>query len=158
MAVPRRGAAIEPGGESPFFGPHAQALVEAFVAARLPARCVDADSFAAIELEKLLWNSCFGLLCDAHDCDVGTVVLEHAGELRELVAELLAIAAPALGVSLALEPLLARLVAYSESIPSYRAALKEWRWRNGWFVDLARERGLPLPVHERLLALSQSNP
>ncbi|MFO7561175.1 MAG: ketopantoate reductase C-terminal domain-containing protein [Enhygromyxa sp.] len=157
MAVPRRGAAIEPGGESPFFGPHAQALVDAFSAARLPARSVDAESFACIELEKLLWNSCFGLLCDAYDCEVGTVVREHFDALRELVAELLAIGAPALGVSLELDPLVERLAAYSRSIPSYRGAIKEWRWRNGWFVELAREQGRSLPVHERLLAQARSH-
>jgi ketopantoate reductase len=155
MAVPKRGAAIEPGGESPFCGPHAHALVDAFMAAELPSRCVDAQEFAAIELEKLLWNSCFGLLCDAFACDVGTVVREHFTELRELVAELLTIAAPALGVSLALDPLVERLAAYSRSIPSFRASLKEWRWRNGWFVELAREHDESLPVHERLLALAR---
>jgi ketopantoate reductase len=153
IAVPRRGAAIEPGGESPFCGPHAQALVEAFLASELPARCVDAERFAEIELEKLLWNTCFGLLCDAHDCDVGTVVREHFGDLHELVAELLALGAPALGVSLALEPLVERLAAYSNAIATYRGAVKEWRWRNGWFVELARERGVLLPVHERLITL-----
>ena len=151
LAVPRRGAAIEPGGDSPFHGPHAQALVDAFTAAELPARVVDAREFAEIELEKLLWNSCFGLLCDAFDCDVGTVVREHFNDLRELVAELLAIGAPALGVSLVLDALVERLAAYSKSIPSFRAAVKEWRWRNGWFVELAREQGVPLPVHERLM-------
>src|SRR5690606_17998432 len=125
--------------DSPFHGPHAQALVDAFTAAELPARVVDAREFAEIELEKLLWNSCFGLLCDAFDCDVGTVVREHFNDLRELVAELLAIGAPALGVSLVLDALVERLAAYSKSIPSFRAAVKEWRWRNGWFVELARE-------------------
>lgn len=152
IAVPKRGAAIEPGGESPFHGPHAQALVDAFVANQLPARCVDAQEFAAIELEKLLWNSCFGLLCDAFAADVGTIVREHHAELHDLVAELLAIGAPALGLSLELDPLVERLAAYSRSIPSFRASVKEWRWRNGWFVELARERGSSLPVHERLLA------
>jgi ketopantoate reductase len=153
MAVPKRGAPIEPGGESPFFGPHAQVLVDAFLAAGLPARSVDAERFAEIELEKLLWNTCFGLLCEAHECDVGTVVLEHFGDLHELVAELLTLGAPALGVSLALDPLVERLAAYSNSIATYRGAVKEWRWRNGWFVELARERGVALPVHERLLTL-----
>lgn len=153
MAVPSRGAAIEPGGESPFFGPHAQAMVDAFATAKLPARRVDAEEFAAIELEKLLWNSCFGLLCDAFDCDVGTVVREHFGDLHALVAELLAIGAPALGISLALDPLVERLAAYSRSIPTYRGAVKEWRWRNGWFVELADQRDMALPVHSRLLHL-----
>ncbi len=156
MAVPRRGAAIEPGGESPFCGAHAPALVAAFTAAGLPARVVEPGAFAEIELEKLLWNTCFGLLCDAFACDVGTVVAEHGDELGALVAELLALGGPALGVELALEPLVERLAAYSRSIASYRGAVKEWRWRNGWFVDLAREAGVSLPVHERLLALAKS--
>src|SRR5690606_34850746 len=137
---------------SPFYGPHAQTMVDAFTAAKLPAAVVDGPSFAAAELEKLLWNSCFGLLCDAHQCDVGTVVSEHHDDLRALVAELLALGAPALGVSLELDPLVERLAAYSRSIPTYRGAVKEWRWRNGWFVDLAGERGESLPVHDRLLA------
>lgn len=158
MAVPKRGAAIEPGGESPFHGPHAQTLVDAFVAAKLPARRVDAQEFAAMELEKLLWNSCFGLLCDAYDGDVGTIVRERYGELHALVAELLAVGAPALGISLALDALVERLAAYSRSIPSFRASLKEWRWRNGWFVELAAERGMSLPNHERLLAQTNFTP
>ncbi|HVI01441.1 MAG TPA: ketopantoate reductase C-terminal domain-containing protein [Enhygromyxa sp.] len=157
IAVPKRGAAIEPGGESPFFGPHAQTLVDAFLGGGLPARRVDAQEFAAVELEKLLWNSCFGLLCDAFDGDVGTVVRERYAELHALVAELLEIGAPALGISLALDALGERLAAYSRSIPSFRASLKEWRWRNGWFVELAAERGMSLPNHERLLALARQS-
>jgi hypothetical protein len=152
LAVPSRGATIEPGGESPFFGPHAEALVAAFTAASLPARAVDAPTFAAIELEKLLWNSCFGLLGDAYDASVGEVVEGCYAELRELVAELLELGAPALGVTLELDPLVARLAAYSRSIPSYRGAVKEWRWRNGWFVELAHAQDRELPVHDRLLA------
>ena len=41
----------------------------------------------------------------------------------------------------------ARLATYSRSIPEYRGAVKEWPWRNGWFVNVAREPGL----HEHLL-------
>jgi len=152
MAVASRGAPIEPGGESPFTGAHAQTLVEAFTGAKLPATLVDAETFANTELEKLLWNSCFGLLCDAYDCDVGAAVADYHDDLHALVAELLALSGPALGVSLALDPLIDRLAAYSRSIPRYRGAVKEWRWRNGWFVELAHERGLSLPVHDRLLA------
>jgi ketopantoate reductase len=152
MAVASRGAPIEPGGESPFVGPHAQALVDAFKAAKLPAKVVDAQTFAEAELEKLLWNSCFGLLCDAHDCDVGAAVADYHDDLQALVAELLALSGPALGVSPALDPLIERLAAYSRSIPRYRGSVKEWRWRNGWFVELAHEQGVSLPVHDRLLA------
>jgi ketopantoate reductase len=152
IAVPARGAPIEPGGESPFWGPHAATMVDAFTRAGLPAAVVSAEPFAAIELEKLIWNCAFGLCCEAFDCDVGTVVESHGDVLRELVAELLGVGAPALDVELELEPLVDRLCTYSRSIPSYRGAVKEWRWRNGWFVETAREQGVATPTHDRLLA------
>jgi ketopantoate reductase len=155
MAVPSVGAAIEfggePGGESPFWGPQAQAMVEAFTAVGLPAKVVDARTFAAIELEKLIWNSAFGLFCQALDCDVGTVVEQHRPRLRLLVAELLAVGGPELGVELELDPLVERLCAYSRSISSYRGAVKEWPWRNGWFVSTARARKIRTPTHDMLL-------
>jgi ketopantoate reductase len=151
MAVPSVGAEIEPGGESPFWGPHAPAMVEAFTALGLPAKVVDAQTFTAIELEKLIWNCAFGLFCQALDCDVGTVVEQHKPRLKLLVTELLAVGGPALGVKLELDPLVERLCEYSRSIPSYRGAVKEWPWRNGWFVSTARARKQKTPTHDMLL-------
>lgn len=152
MAVPTRGAAIEPGGESPFCGPRAQAVVDALSACGIPAVVVDEAAFKAVELEKLIWNCAFGLLCEAEGCDVGTVVEDHGDALAQLAAEMHAVGSRALDVSVEFEPLLDRLRAYSRSIPRYRGALKEWRWRNGWFVDVASEQGRATPVHARLLA------
>ncbi len=152
MAVAKRGDPIQPGGVSPFCGPRAADVVAAFAAAELPAEVVPPEAFAAIELEKLIWNCAFGLLCEAHACSVGEVVERHADELRALVAELLAIGQPSFSISLELEPLLARLSTYSRSIPDYRGAVKEWHWRNGYFVLAAAERGIATPVHDRLLA------
>lgn len=152
FAVPSRGAAIEPGAASPFCGPRAPAVVAAFLSCGLRAELVDAQAFKAVELEKLIWNCAFGLLCEVEEAEVGTIVEEHGARLRELVAELLAVGEPALGVELDLDALVERLASYSRSIPSYRGAVKEWRWRNGWFVDEARARGLATPVHDRLLA------
>lgn len=151
MAVPSRGAAIEPGGESPFFGPHAAAMVEAFTAVDLPAEVVDEQRFRAIELEKLIWNCAFGLFCQALECDVGSVVQHHRSRLKLLVREMLAVGGPTLGVELEIEPLLDRLCAYSMSIPSYRGSVKEWPWRNGWFVQAARARKVRMPTHQMLL-------
>jgi ketopantoate reductase len=151
MAVPTVGAAIEAGGESPFCGPQAQAVVEAFTAVGVPAKVVDARTFAEIELEKLIWICAFGLFCQALDCDVGTVVEQHRPRLRLLVAELLAVGGPALGIELELDPLMDRLCQYSRSIPTYRGAVKEWAWRNGWFVSTARERKIRTPTHDMLL-------
>ena len=55
-------------------------------------------------------------------------------------------------MTLALEPLMQRLCAYSLSIADYRGAVKEWAWRNGWFVEVAAARGVTTPTHARLLA------
>jgi hypothetical protein len=49
-----------------------------------------------------------------------------------------------LDLDLDAEALLARLLDYSGRIPDFPAAVKEWRWRNGWQLDAARKRGLPL--------------
>jgi ketopantoate reductase len=152
MAVPTVGAAIEPGNQqSPFCGPWAEAMVEAFTAVGLPAKVMDAKAFAAIELEKLIWNCAFGLFCQALDADVGTVVEQHRPRLRLLVAELLAVGGPEFGVELELDPLVERLCEYSRSIPTYRGAVKEWPWRNGWFVSTARARKQRTPTHDMLL-------
>lgn len=150
FAVPSRGAPLEPGGQSPFVGPHAQAVVSWLSSVDVPAAVVDAQAFAVTELEKLLWNCCFGLLCEHTGEPVGAVVEEHGPLLTQLAEELMHWGMPAFGLSLetaARAAMVERLRAYSRSIPDYRGAVKEWPWRNGWFVEVAREPGL----HEDLL-------
>lgn len=151
FAVGRRGDPPAPGGTSPFVGPHAAALARWLGDLGLAAEAVDAPAFAAIEVEKLLWNCAFGLMCQAHGCSVGAVVRDHGAQLRALCAELLQLAAPACGVDLAFAPLFERLCAYSLAIADYRGAVKEWPWRNGWFVAEAAARQRDCPEHARLL-------
>jgi ketopantoate reductase len=151
FAVPHRGAAIEPGGASPFTGPHAGAMVAWFHALGLPAVAVDEPTFASAELEKLVWNAVFGLLCQALAVDVGTLVTTYRTEVEALARELIEHGAPALGLTVAVEPMIARLLAYSAAIPTYRGAVKEWRWRNGWFVALAANDPGAAPLHREWL-------
>lgn len=152
FAVAKRGDRPAPGGTSPFCGPHASAVVEWMRGVDLPAASLAADDFAAIELEKLVWNCAFGLLCEAFACDVGSVVSKHAETLRALAAEMHAVGQVSLQVEVEFEPFLARLSAYSRSIPGYRGAVKEWPWRNGWFVSAASRVGIAMPQHKDLLA------
>lgn len=150
FAVPSRGAALDPGGDSPFVGPQAGAVVEWLRRVDVPSSNVDAEVFAVTELEKLLWNCCFGLLCEHTGKSVGAIVDEHDVVFSQLVDELLHWGMPAFGLALDLqarEAMKERLRAYSRSIADYRGAVKEWPWRNGWFVNVAREPGL----HEDLL-------
>ena len=155
FAVSRRGAAPEPGGDSPFCGPRAREVVAAFTEFGLAAREVSPPAFAAVELEKLIWNSAFGLCCEAFACNVGTVVRDHRECLDALLAELLAVGGPPLGLvgeqTLDEAALGERLRSYSLAIAGYRGAVKEWPWRNGWFVAQARTQGRATPVHDRLL-------
>ena len=151
FAVGRRGDRPQPGAPSPFTGPHAETMVTWMTRLGLPAEVVDPPTFAAIELEKLIWNCAFGLLCQVHAADVGVIVDEHTGELLALVTEMAAIGARTLGVELPVLPLVERLSAYSRSIAAYRGAVKEWPWRNGWFVRCAAEQGIAMPTHRALL-------
>ena len=129
-------------------GPQAGAVVEWLRRVDVPASNVDTEAFAVTELEKLLWNCCFGLLCEHTGKSVGAIVDEHDAVFSQLVDELWGM--PAFGLALDLqarEAMKERLRAYSRSIADYRGAVKEWPWRNGWFVNVAREPGL----HEDLL-------
>jgi len=152
FAVSRRGGPIEPGGVSPFTGPHATALADWLISLGVAAEPVDRMHFAASMLEKLIWNAGFGLLCERHGVTAGEVLGHHAEDLEQVAAELNAVGRAALGVHLEDAALLARLRAFAARIPETRAGLKEWSWRGGWFVAAAREYGLAMPAHARLLA------
>jgi ketopantoate reductase len=152
FAVASAGATPEVGGLSPFVGPHAEAMVRWLESMSLDARVVSERHFREIELEKLVWNSAFGLLCEACDASVGEVVEEHASTFTRLAAELIALGADALEIEVNVSTMLDSLAGYSRSIADYRGAVKEFRWRNGWFVGLAQSRGAwRRSDHHRLL-------
>lgn len=151
-AIATRESAILPGGVSPFTGPHARAMVAEMAFLGLSARELDRQRFSEVELEKLIWNSALGLLCEAYDCTVGEVVDRHSGPLAELVEELIRVGAPAMHLTVAPNEVTRRIREYSLSIATYRGSVKEWEWRNGWFVTTARRARIPTPTHDRLLA------
>lgn len=154
FAVAKRGAPIQPGPPSPFYGPHAAAVVDFLTSIEVPAEVVSETAFTNLEHEKLLWNSCFGLLCQAYDAPVGEIVREHSDVLGKLVRELDSVARLELPITVGVPHLIEALSAYSMTIPDYQGAVKEWRWRNGWYVDVAAKHGRELPVHTRLCALA----
>lgn len=152
LAVPARGAPLSPGGPSPFCGQHAAAVVAWLTALDVPAREVAPAAFAVIEAEKLLWNTVYGLLSEVLGVTVGEVADAHGAEAAALAAELTPLLVPALGVPLDPAALAAGMAAYSRSIAGWRGAVKEWRWRNGWFVAAAERAGVATPVHDGWLA------
>lgn len=159
FAVPARGDDLSPGPEpSPFSGPRAAEVVSALRALGVPAARLSAGAFASAELEKLVWNSAFGLLCEALDTSVGEACDHHAAVTDALCRELIRVGSAGLAIQPDGGPILERLVAYSRSIPDYRGAVKEWRWRNGWFVDQAARHGLSLAHHAALLVKAGRDP
>ena len=151
FAVAQRGDDLSPGGDSPFCGPRAAAVVRWLQRLDVPATTLHQAAFKAVELEKLIWNAAFGLLCQRFEKSVGGVVAHHRSELTTLVGEMLAVGGAYLGVAPALAPLVDRLCAFSLSIADYRGAVKEWPWRNGWFVAEGDRQGRAMPMHEQLL-------
>lgn len=156
VAVARRGDDLAPGGQSPFVGRHADAVVAFFRAIDVPAAHVSASSFAEVELEKLVWNSAFGLLCDALHGSVGDTLADPRCDA--LLRELIAVGADALAIEPDEAAMVTRLRAYSSSIPTYRGGVKEWPWRNGYFVDAAAVMQRVLPVHAALVAMLPTVP
>ncbi|MCO4761890.1 MAG: hypothetical protein KC502_10315 [Myxococcales bacterium] len=152
FAVAKRGDDLTPGSESPFSGPRASAVVRWLQRLDVPAIAVADQQFREVELEKLIWNSAFGLLCERYGAPVGTIVARHRDELQDLVDEMNRVGGAHLGVSLELAPLVERLCGFSLGIADYKGAVKEWPWRNGWFVQEALQRGIQTPVHGGLLA------
>ena len=111
----------------------------------------EGDAYTRAMLEKHVWICAFMLVGARHGCTVGEVEAAHAGELGELVAELVAAGEKALGVTLE-EGVLERLKAYGRSVSHFPTAVKELEWRNGWFHDISKQalaegKPDPMPTH-----------
>lgn len=149
--VKARGAPLVPGRTSWLCGPHAEAVTSFFTTIGVGAEAVDWARFSYYELEKLVWLAAHGPLCTAFDATVGEVATTHRASLTELVSELWAVGSPQFGVEAPVDYVVEQLVDYSGSIPDYRASVKEWPYRNGWFHAAATEAGVTMPIHDALL-------
>jgi hypothetical protein len=105
--------------------------------------------------EKLIWICAYMLVGQKHGCTVGEVEQQHAEEVCSLVRELRDGAARIEGVHFK-EGTEERLQAYSRSVAHFPTAVKEFKWRNGYFHTLSEEalrsgNADPFPQHTRLL-------
>lgn len=152
FAVPTRGVDLSGGAPSPFAGPRAGDVVAWLARIDVAAIEVEAAAFAAVEAEKLLWNTVYGLLSQATGLPVGRVADERGDDVLALVTELVPLLVPALGPLPDAGALAERVAAYSRSIPGWMGAVKERPWRNGWFEAEAERRRVPTPLHTAWLA------
>ena len=131
VAVAKRGALPVDGGRSVVYGSHASFLAQAFQKGGLICTSVDQERYNQELIEKYVWNCGFGLLCEYFSLSVGEIVEKRREEAEALLWELAQDTAIQLDTSVN-RAILERLCAYSMSIFTYRAAPKEWKWRNGW--------------------------
>jgi hypothetical protein len=152
FAVSQRAGPIVPGDVTVATGLHADVVAHWLGRLGLPARSIDWLRFTWYELEKTIWLTAFGALCDRHRLPVGRIATEHGDELRAVVAELIQVGRAANDVEAPLEWVLERLIRYSAAIADWKASVKEWDHRNGWFVRKARELGVQTPALDALHA------
>lgn len=151
FAATARDGRAEPGAESLFWGRHAEEIVGVLRAGEVPARAIaDAREYRREAAIKLAWNAIFGLLGERFGEDVGASAAREE-EVRVLSAELAPVLARALDTDVPPDLLAARCLAYARAIPTFRASVKELRWRNGALARAARAAGLRTPRHDAIL-------
>jgi ketopantoate reductase len=153
FAATSRTGPVEPGAPSLFWGPHAAAVAALLHGAHIPAAVLtDRREFSREIGTKLAWNAIFGLLGERFDESVGETLARRPDALAALAAELAQVLERGLDTTIPAQALVDRLLAYSASIPTFQARVRELPWRSGWIFRAARSYALATPLHDHLLA------
>ncbi|KAM7258087.1 hypothetical protein ACFE04_013828 [Oxalis oulophora] len=141
-----------PEGLTAAYGKWASAVATRLLAGGLSCKILDEEAFQKQMLEKLIWICAFMLVGARHPgATVGAVEKEFRHEVSSLITEL-ASAAAAEKALVFEEAMVDRLCAYSRAVAHFPTAVKEFKWRNGWFYSLT-EKALadgkpdPCPLH-----------
>lgn len=127
-----------PEGLTAASGKWASAIATRLHLAGLSCKVLDKENFEKLMLEKLIWISAFMLVGARHPgATVGIVEREYHSEVVSLIKELASAAATEKKISF--DPgLEERLCAYSRTVANFPTALKEFKWRNGWFNSISK--------------------
>ncbi|KAG6516910.1 uncharacterized protein LOC122055348 [Zingiber officinale] len=141
-----------PEGLTAVFGKWASAIAARLHGGGLSCKVLEKEAFQKQMLEKLIWISAFMLVGARHPgATVGVVEKEYRTEVESLIAELASAAAAEKGITFE-GGMVDRLCAYSRAVAHFPTAVKEFKWRNGWFYSLT-EKALaegkrdPCPLH-----------
>ncbi|KAG6669619.1 uncharacterized protein LOC122285991 isoform X1 [Carya illinoinensis] len=141
-----------PEGLTAAYGKWASAVAARLHAGGLSCKVLNREAFQKQMLEKLIWISAFMLVGARHPgATVGAVEKEYRSEVSSLIAEL-ATAAAAEKDLVFEEAMEDRLCAYSRAVSHFPTAVKEFKWRNGWFYSLSEKaisegKPDPCPLH-----------
>lgn len=122
----------------------------------LSCHVLDKEPWTIAMLEKHIWICAFMAVGAKHGCTVGDVESKYNDEVRNMITELGIAASQAVGVEFP-SGLQDRLCAYARSVAHFPTALKEFEWRNGWFVDITLKAGNelradPCPSHTQIMS------
>lgn len=149
-----------PEGLTAAYGKWASAVAERLHAGGLSCKVLDKEAFQKQMLEKLIWISAFMLVGARHPgATVGIVEKEYRSEVSSLIAELAAAAASEKGIVFD-EGMEERLCAYSRAVAHFPTAVKEFKWRNGWFYSISEKAlaaGKPDPCPRHTAWLKELN-
>lgn len=141
-----------PEGLTAAYGKWASAVAGRLNAAGLSCKVLEKEAFEKQMLEKLIWISAFMLVGARHPgATVGAVEKDYRSEVSSLIAEL-ASAVTAERQLVFEEGIEERLCAYSRAVAHFPTAVKEFKWRNGWFYSLSEKaiaagKPDPCPLH-----------
>ncbi|XP_030546901.2 uncharacterized protein LOC115752721 [Rhodamnia argentea] len=141
-----------PEGLTAAYGKWASAVAGRLQAGGLSCKVLDKEAFQKQMLEKLIWISAFMLVGARHPgATVGVVEKEFRSEVESLIKELASAAAAEKGIVFD-ECMEDRLCAYSRAVAHFPTAVKEFKWRNGWFYSLSEKaiaegKPDPCPLH-----------
>ncbi|GAB4850576.1 hypothetical protein Ancab_029885 [Ancistrocladus abbreviatus] len=141
-----------PEGLTAAYGKWASAVAGRLHAGGLSCKVLDKEAFQKQMLEKLIWISAFMLVGAHHPgATVGVVEKEYRSEVSSLITELSSAAAAEKGIVFE-EAMEQRLCAYSRAVAHFPTAVKEFKWRNGWFYSLTEKAIVegkpdPCPLH-----------
>ncbi|CAK8574497.1 unnamed protein product [Lathyrus sativus] len=145
-----------PEGLTAAYGKWSLAVSERLLAGGLSCKVLEKEAFQKQMLEKLIWICSVMLVGARHGgVSVGIVENEFRSELCSLIAELASAAASEKGLTIE-EAMEERLCAYSRAVAHFPTAVKEFKWRNGWFYSLsekatAQGKQDPCPLHTQWL-------
>ncbi|XWS11682.1 hypothetical protein CRYUN_Cryun37aG0020100 [Craigia yunnanensis] len=141
-----------PEGLTAAYGKWASAIAARLHAGGLSCKVLDKEAFQRQMLEKLIWISAFMLVGARHPgATVGIVEKEYRSEVSSLIAELASAAAAEKDIIFE-EAMEDRLCAYSRAVAHFPTAVKEFKWRNGWFYSISEKATAegkpdPCPLH-----------
>ncbi|KAG2729518.1 hypothetical protein I3760_01G254100 [Carya illinoinensis] len=141
-----------PEGLTAAYGKWASAVAARLHAGGLSCKVLNKEAFQKQMLEKLIWISAFMLVGARHPgATVGAVEKEYRSEVSSLIAELASAAAAEKDLVFE-EAMEDRLCAYSRAVSHFPTAVKEFKWRNGWFYSLSEKaiaegKPDPCPLH-----------